>query len=445
MAPKKDLKVLTTLFSLAVPYLAARPLLDLQESALGAGIFLTALEFIEIPDKLGENVPCTQEDMAGIKDKYRLAFVGSVATSVISIAVPFTTATGFFAQAWLGAVKILDLTQPADVYKWYLGDQAIAYTSNCKDTMHTILAFQKVPDLVATQSKNPIANIPVLNQLSTASILNPSDEEKKKATELEKRTEILNLKTTLSNQVGFFYTPELLFFHIKDSTHFTKSGAYDLIKGTCVGDFRLADKDGRGVTMTKDGLRLFNKDNELVADFHSLEWKIRAVTNTVNQQIARTIIPNKIVSSKLSGGDTVFLSISSTGHSTLLNPPCDLRLAIRELTGRDIGSDLTNAIGPVKAVQTEGGTIGILDNKVYFVNNAGATVTAPTPESLKKALSEGSRITVKNSGTVFVHGGDPKEQSAGTLKSILAENGQVLYDAANGRVDVIIYSLFETP
>ncbi len=280
--------------------------------------------------------------------------------------------------------------------------------------------------------------------MNVGRLFNPPDEEKKLAEEVEKKTEILNLRTTLTNQVGFFYTPELLFFHVKDSTHMTKSGVYDLLKGSCEGDMRLQSTDGRSVSLTKDGLKLYGQNGELLAAFRSAEWKIRAVAQTINQQIARAIIPNKIITSRLGGSDANFLQISSQGRATVINGPCDLRAALMDLTGRDVGSDLSAALGSVKAITTDSGNVGIVDGKVYFISSTGKASVAPTPEDLTRSVGEGSRISVKGNGKVVVHGGEVRERDAGVFKDILFENGQIIHDASSGRIDVILYSLFET-
>ncbi|MBI5036732.1 hypothetical protein HZC09_05305, partial [Candidatus Micrarchaeota archaeon] len=446
---KKDLKAFTLLFSLAIPFMASRRLLDLEESALGAAVFLTTLEFLQIPSDLGDPDTCDMNKMNEFKDKFRLAFAGSVAATLVSVWIPFSKATGFLKQFGVSAAKWIDWVNPSDIWKWWIGDAAIAYASNCKDQMHTILSYQKIPDAVAPAEGNVITEkLPFLQSLSLPRVLAATEEEQKYEKAIKKLSEIMNLRVVLLNQKSFFYTPELLYAHIIESELSVKTSLYDIIADGCSLPERLQSSDGRSITINEKGLNAYDENGNPVLAFQSTMWKLRSLARLRSQALAKTIIPNKIISSTLSGqGESVFLLVSGTGDSTIVTPPCNLREAIEAVTGRNIGSDFTRAVGKTKFIETDAGKVGIEGGRIYFVKEFGTAVTSPSADDLRKSISEGARVEIRNNGEVIVFGppgGEFKQISAGTFKTLLAEDGRVEHDTSSGTISVIIYSIFKT-
>ncbi len=454
----RNLKSLTALFSLAVPFFVTRKLFELQESALGIGVFATTLEFLNINENHGKEVACDQKEYEEFKNTYRMAFGASLGVSLLTLSrsiIPgfrtFLQGTGIATTAINGMMNVLDWTNPGDAWRFHVGNQGITYTSNCKDTMHTILTYQSIPQKVAKVNNVLEDKLPALNdqlkKIGLTKVIGADEEEKKAAEAVKKLTEILNLRTVLSDQRGVVITPELLYMHAQDSTFSVKGGLYGLIRDGCALPDRVQAKDGRSLTFS-DGLEAFNADGTKALSFKSEMWKLRAMARNRIQALARIIIPNKIITSKLTAGNTnVFLEVASSGQSTLVNPPCDLKEAIKKVTGRDIGSDFTQAIGKVRRVETTEGTATILDKEIDFVGNNGFGASAPTPEQIRNAITEGASLSILGNGQVTMRGpkaGGGEKQQLGTLVTVLGDNGALHYDAVTGKLALIIYSIFET-
>lgn len=449
-----NLKSLTSLFSLAIPWIAARKLLELQERGLGAGVFLTTLEFLEINENVGKDAACDRDEYEDFKNKYRAAFAGSVAISSISIIrnawTPlrnFLRTTGFGANMLSGALDFMEWTNPADLWRFYIGNQAISYTSNCKDQMNTILTWQVLPETVAKTTDTLAEKFPALNEyaksIKLGKAIGANEEDRKAEAQLKKLKDVLNLRAVAQDQGGFVRTPELLYVHVDQSTSSIKGGLYELVHSSCGMQDRIQSSDGRSLTLG-DGLEA-SINGTTVLSFKSDIWKLRAMARNRNQALGRVIIPNKIIQSRLSGGSNTFLEIASSGQSVLVNPPCDLAGAIFDLTGRNIGSDLTSAIGKVRTVQTSDGEADLLDGQIDFVGRNGVGATVPTPEELRKAISSGGRLSVRNDGQVTLYGtATSSQQQIGTLASIIGDNGALHYDSATGQISLIIYSIYET-
>ncbi|MBI4360557.1 hypothetical protein HY572_02165 [Candidatus Micrarchaeota archaeon] len=453
----QNLKSLTAFASLAVPFWVSKRIFDLQEGALGIGVFLTTLEYLDINENYGKDATCGQEEMDLFKNKFRAATAGSVAITALNVGrVAISRMNEFLHQTSIlnnyasGFLEILDWTNPAEQYRFVVGNNAITYTSNCRDPMHNILTFQPIPERAAKAGNILQEKVPALyeqiDKLPLGKALQADEEDRKIAAQLKNTREVLNLRTQLANQQGQVLTPELLYVHVTQSTFSTKHGLFNLIQDACSLPDRVQSKDGRSITFS-NGLQAFNADGSTAFSFQSEMWKLRAMARNRNQALARVIIPNKIIQQTLSGSDSVFLDVSSTGQSTLVSPSCDLARAYFELSGRNIGSDFTQAIGKVKSVITTDGEAGILDNQITFVDRDGFSSSVPSPEDLRKSITSGGRITIHNNGQVMLHGapgGSFDKKPIGTLESVVGEFGLIEHEPGTGRLLVIIYSLFET-
>lgn len=453
----QNLKSLTAFASLAIPFWVSKRLFDLQEGALGVGVFLTTLEYLDINENYGKDEACSKEEMDLFKNKFRAATAGSVAITALNFGrVAVTRIRSFLQETTIlnnyaaGFLEILDWTNPAEQYRFYVGNNAITYTSNCKDPMHNILTFQPIPERAAKTGNVLQEKVPALfeqiGKLPLGKALSVDEEDRKLASQLKNTKEVLNLRAQLANQQGIVITPELLYVHVTESTFSTKHGLFDLIQNACSLPDRVQSKDGRSITFS-DGLQAFNADGSTAFSFQSEMWRLRAMARNRNQALARVIIPNKIIHHTLNGADSEFLSVSSTGQSTLIQPSCDLSRAYFELSGRNIGSDFTQAIGKVKSVITSDGEAGILDNQITFVDRDGFSASVPTPDDLRKSITSGGRISILNNGQVVLHGapgGSFDKKILGTLESVVGEYGIIEHERGTGRLLVIIYSLFET-
>lgn len=451
----KNLKSLTAFFSVAVPFIVTRKIFQLQERTLGAGIFLTTLEYLDINENYAKDVQCNIDEYNDLKTAYRQAFTASAATTILLLSRSFLTpfrkflqTTDFGKSLGAGILNVLDYTNPGDAWRVHVGNRGITYTSNCKDQMQTILSWQSIPERVSTTSNALADKLPAVNdqlsKIGLSKVLGANAEAAQTEAKIKNLKDVLNLRAVTQNQGGFVRTPELLYLHIDQSTSMTKGALYDLVNNACGLQDRIQSKDGRSLSFG-EGLEANNADGSKALSFKSAIWKLRALANNKVQALGRIIIPNTIIQSNLMGGTDAFVEIASTGQSTLVNPPCDLTSAIRQLTGRDIGTDLTQAIGKVRTVETSEGQAGLLDGQIDYVGRNGVGASVPTPEDLRKSIISGGRISVRNNGQAVLYGATGNsQQPIGTLKSIIGDSGALHYDQPTGQISLIIYSIFET-
>lgn len=451
----KNLKSFTSFFSIAVPFIVTKKIFDLQERALGAGIFLTTLEYLDINENYGKDASCDPKEYEELKTAYREAFWAQTATSILLLSRQFVTpfrqflqTTGFGKSILAGTLNVLDFTNPFDAWRFHVGNKGITYTSNCRDQMHTILTWQTIPEKAGNTVNVVAEKIPgvsdTASKLGLGKIIGANQEEAKAAAALKNLKDVLNIRTVEQDQGGFVSTPELLYVHVDQSTSSIKGDLYGLVQSACGLQDRLQSNDGRSITFG-DGLEANNVDGSKALSFQSEVWKLRAMARNKIQAISRVIIPNKIIQSNLNGGSDAFLEIAPTGQSVLVSPPCDLARAIFELTGRQIGTDFTQAIGKVRQIETSEGDASLMDGQIDFVSRNGIGASVPTPEDLRKAITQGGRVSIRNNGQVVLYGtASSSQQAIGTLKSVIGDNGALHYDAATGQISLIIYSIFET-
>jgi|GEM_PF-1915789 len=451
----KNLKSFTAFFSIAVPFIVSKRLFDLQERALGAGVFLTTFEYLDINENFGKDAACDPKEYEELKTAYREAFWAQTATSLVLLSRQFYTPfrtwlqnTNFGKSIIAGALNVLDFTNPFDAWRFHVGNRGITYTSNCRDQMHTILTWQGLPEKVGKPVNVVAEKLPGIsdaaNQLKLGKAIGANQEEAQAAAALKNLKDVLNIRTVEQDQGGFVSTPELLYVHVDQSTSSIKGDLYGLVQSACGLQDRLQSNDGRSITLA-DGLEANNADGSKAFSFQSDAWKLRAMARNKIQALNRVIIPNTIIQSTLSGGTDTFLEIAPTGDSILVSPPCDLSRAIFELTGRQIGTDFTQAIGKVRQVETSEGDASLMDGQIDFVSRTGVGASVPTPEDLRKAISQGGRLSIRNNGQTILYGtSGSSSQNLGTLKSIIGDNGALHYDATTGQISVIIYSIFET-
>ncbi len=452
----KNLKSFTAFFSIAVPFIVTKKIFDLQERTLGAGIFLTTLEYLDINENYGKETACDPQEYEDLKNTYREAFALGAATNVLLLSRQFVTpfrqalqTTSFGKSLGAGFLNLLDFIQPGDAWRFHVGNKGITYTSNCRDQMHTILTWQTIPESAGKPVNVVAEKLPgvseVASKLSIGKAIGANQEEAKAAAALKNLKDVLNIRTVEQDQGGFVSTPELLYVHVDQSTSSIKGDLYGLVQSACGLQDRLQSNDGRSITFG-DGLEANNIDGSKALSFQSEIWKLRAMARNKIQAIGRVIIPNKIIQSNLNGGSDAFLEIAPTGQSVLVSPPCDLASAIFELTGRQIGTDFTQAIGKVRQIETSEGDASLMDGQIDFVSRNGIGASVPTPEDLRKAITQGGRVSIRNNGQVVLYGtsSSSSQQAIGTLKSVIGDNGALHYDAASGQISLIIYSIFET-
>ena len=123
-------------------------------------------------------------------------------------------------------------TSPAQVFQMYWGNKAITYFSNCKDPMYKILTYQPLTAQAVNQTNVIQEKLkPIQDLLGSATSNKDSIKAGTTLADLEKMTEILNLKTTLLNQVGAVWPSELYYVHVQNSEFSTPRGLFKTLGG----------------------------------------------------------------------------------------------------------------------------------------------------------------------------------------------------------------------
>ncbi|MFH0834805.1 MAG: hypothetical protein V1881_00485 [Candidatus Micrarchaeota archaeon] len=343
-------------------------------------------------------------------------------------------------------------------FQWMWGEQGMRYVASCKDSQYTILAFQKLSKYQKTSAGSsqlqPLAD--ALSQLKLGAAVEGAYASNV-TYDLPKMTELLNVKAQMTGQTGTIFPSEVYYAHIEKSAFSVKGGLFDMLdKKGCKFSENLQGKDGT-FNLGADGITLYNKDGSIALALRDEWWKLRSLARMRAQDDARTIVPNKIISTSLAGcGEAEFLSVNAYGEPSLTGT-CSaaecLRSSIAEVTGRTVETDLTPFIGSIYYVDTDQGTATVSGNQIRFTQTApksserlpGQEVTAPTVDEMATLHSSelvAAKLSVLGNGKVRVSGASGSED-VGTLVTVFGSRGKI--EHKGGQILVFIYVLADLP
>ncbi|MBS3070401.1 hypothetical protein J4220_02745 [Candidatus Micrarchaeota archaeon] len=450
------------LLTLATPFLIFRRLVPEVGQSLGiAGALLAAEEVWTIDPNNGKGAECDAKELERLKNWYRSWIAADYAlTALTAAAVPGLSGfTNYWRQFSFAGRVVSDIqawANPFLIAQWVLGNEVQTYVANCKDSQYKILAYQRLPE--ATQRTNQTASEKATNAVQdvTQGFANTfGGGGDKVKNELAKYTEILNLKTQMQDQQGFVQPDEIVAVHIEKSAWMVPGGVFDTLNGTgCNLEETLPTSDGGALSITKNGLKKFNKDGSVAFDFNDFYWKLRAASILRSQELARMIVPNKIITTVLDCGDQPFISISASGSSALVGRSCGaggcLEKQLKTLVDFD-GSNLEKVIGRITSVDTTLGTTSFTGDSIMFTRTsfgeAGVATRAPSLEEAARSVGLGSAsagvsLDILGNGEVTMY--SPRDfgtEKIGTLKTIIGEKGKIEYDPVVKRLFVFIYVL----
>ncbi|MFQ5406275.1 MAG: hypothetical protein ACE5DI_03915 [Candidatus Micrarchaeia archaeon] len=396
------------------------------------------------------------------------------------------------------AGRLWEITQylsPGDIAKMYVSAAGFQYAMRCKDTSYEILAYQSLKEkskggISALKDKfKPVGGDSLFNNLSIGKALQGVGNELDK----ESMSEIINLRTLMEEQSGMVTPSNLYYLHLDGATQ-EWWGVFDqLEQGGC---FRKCiDGNFTAICMTENGVELINKrtgERTLLAD------KDHSLMSQFMPELATTIIPNTIVSAKMNCGSQTIMQMKSDAHlhasSTCSSIECLVR-SLSQLSGIELGSDLSRVLGRVKAIHTDRGLITIDKGTIRFLRTAGTktkkrvpvvgtevgsgkvdetevmeedskTSTFAKKESLvgkeeripsieaEGAFDRGEIQGEIGTGSVEIHGNGKVTASGyttstqgtsdmGNLLSISLERGKIEHDRAGGRLVVALYVVGE--
>ncbi|VVB68383.1 Uncharacterised protein [Candidatus Norongarragalina meridionalis] len=422
---------------------------------------------------------CTKEKLDEYKRLYVGATVGGWVTNYLPAARVLGTygkSTGAFATslsqnpaltgfakgaiAWGPLLQTMASANPGYWLQWMWGEQGMRYVASCKDDQYTILAFQKLSKYQKTSASSgasalqPITD--ALSQLKLGAAVEGAYASNV-TYDLPKMTEMLNVKSVMNGQTGVIFPPELYYAHIEKSAFSVKGGLFDMLdKKGCKFSENLQGKDGIA-NLGSDGITFYNKDGSIALALRDQWWKLRSLARMRAQDEARTIVPNKIISTNLAGcGEAEFLTVNAYGEPSLVGT-CSaascLRSSIAKVTGRTVDSDLTPFIGSVYYVDTDQGTATVSGNQIRFMQTAaksterlpGQEVTAPTVDEMATLHTSelvAAKLSVLGNGKVRVSGTSGSED-IGTLVTVFGSRGKI--EHKGGQMLVFIYTLADLP
>ncbi len=352
------------------------------------------VRYLVDPTAFSKNDVCSDERVANYISEYAAATALSQASNIAQISL------GAEAESWAaGLVKkmkgtlntkavnalntISGLISPAELLKNYFASQGLEYTRTCKDTDYTIVGYQELDKkpknslASLTQKLNPIQSSSLVGNLSFGDALKGVGN----SISTDAKTEIINTRMTMDSQSGMLEPSDLYYLHLDGASEVSWGIYNSLEKGGC---FRTCE-DGTtmAVCQTDSGTYLIDKKTGAKTQ---LSDRDRALMSTLMQDIAKTLIPNTLVSAQLAcGSDSVMLQARTDAH-VIGTPGCAtvdcLVSQLAALSGSTItGDDIGSVMGEVSAVKTTTGIALFEAGKpIRFIFTAG-TQTTTTPIS----------------------------------------------------------------
>jgi hypothetical protein len=377
------------------------------------------------------------------------------------------------------------MLNPLDTMKNVMLSAGFEYVTNCQDDTYKILAFQKnakstkatglqaiTDKLSGSGSGSGGSGVGDLTKnLDLGSLLSGVGA-KAKSKELK---EVLNFKSLYNDERGMLLPQEITFLHVQDGSQ-QWFGSFDKASSTssCI---RMCQDTGSVVVCNeKDGITALNKTSNTL---NTIADKDRSLLSWFRPDLARTIVPNKIIKMKalcFGAAHQKMITISSDGEIILepLGSGSDQVQCIKnKLTvinpNKPAGNDLTPIMGPVDAVYTDQASIvagdGIIDS-VRTKDSAGATVpdtgqeVQSPSEEVQRDIASGTfspgptfassnRIEVNcdakvnQIGYASVAPHSSSTTPLGELRTITTKFGRIEYDPKNQELLVSLYVLDE--
>jgi hypothetical protein len=364
--------------------------------------------------------------------------------------------------------KALLLIDPVQLGKQVIASNGFRYVSLCKDTSYKILAYQKISAEKTSanlQTKfDQLGKIDIGKQLNLTGALGGMG----KKLEEKELTELLNLRAFTENAYGQLQPEDVYYIHLDGATQ-QWFGVYNkLNKNGCFREchdskngFVCADETGVTYTDKQTG-----KSVKLSAS------KDRGLLTLMMQDLARTLVPNRIISAGLdnscSNSEILAVEPGRLGGTLMIkDDSCGtmacLRSQLKQLKS-DITDDLSaSGFGDVVAVYTDQGRITANNGKVRFIRGVpeeddeknetvGIELQAPSIDALGSATlaqMPNNYISIMGDGSVSIKGNintaaKVEEVQVGKLLTIITEKGKIEFDEEGQRLVVALYMLART-
>lgn len=460
------------LLTLVGPLIILRNLGGAVGNTLGvAGTVIVSDYILEVDPNLGKNTACDKKDLDEFKRIYRNAIIGGYAITIATSFIPFLPFINSANLLWrsfsFGSRIVGDLNawvNPAQAYQWYIGNKANVYVGNCKDSQYKILSYQTIPnpDVNATKTSTAqsgaagaVQNIQGAAQNFASSLGQKNTVEN----ELQKYTEILNLKTKMTDQSGFVKPRDVLVMHIEKSAWSIPGNVFGILNKTgCLLNECDPQLGGSAICVSPDGIKKYNRDGSIAFNWNDFYSKLRGASILRSQSLARMIIPNTIITAALDCGDKTFIGIDASGSASIADTSCSagdcLTRQLKTMIPDFQGTDLSKAIGKVASVETTFGLASFSGDSISFtrtsIGAAGEKIRAPTLDEAARSTglgstSAGARLNVLGNGNAVLFSPGPSGRTdMGVLRTIFGDKGKIEYDPVAKKLFVFIYVLAET-
>ncbi|MFA6329648.1 MAG: hypothetical protein WCX64_03110 [Candidatus Micrarchaeia archaeon] len=301
-----------------------------------------------------------------------------------------------------GLLTVSSYISPFDMIKAYVAGDGFTYTQTCKDTGYSVVGYQELDSKPKSslaslaQKLNPLQSSSVIGNLSFGSALQGVGS----ALTTEAMSEIINTKLTMENQAGMVRPSELYYLHL-DGASEVSAGIYSALEaGGC---FRKCE-DGTtmAVCETDSGTYIIDKATGAKTQISDRD---RALLSILMQDIAKTLIPNTLISAQLAcGSDSVIMQAGTDAHvigsSGCATTEC-LMTQLAALSGSTLsGGDISSVMGEVSAVKTSTGLALFESGKpIRFIYTAGTTTKTKSVSVLAPGYLDINGIAVNENDT----------------------------------------------
>ncbi len=397
-------------------------------------------------------------------------FAGRALTAMIDARDWKTISKGSkFVSKALGAYRKVQVADPIEWAKASYGHLALEYSLSCKDPSYKVVAYQRIPEAsarsnVVTQIKKKVSDpLGIEKIVGGLNVGNAFAGIGKTASQSELK-EILNLKSLQKNQNGLLTPADISYVHLDPQG--AEMQWWGVFESQCFrncmqqSDGTFACCDGAGCYLEKNGTRidLADRQRALMTDFlPSLGM----------------VVPNKIISAPLNcDSKSAVMEARSDATLNVIDGACPAAdCAIKSLTrvsGKNVGSDLSETLGPVQVIYTTQGVASLYNGEYRFMRTKGVKIEekstilkVPNPFStrtevdLNKKKAESSTLhketslagTEERYRTVQIMGdGSVKSDSEmGELLTIQMQNGVIHFDRATRKLYVLLKVLAMAP
>ncbi|NUN11365.1 hypothetical protein HUU53_01850 [Candidatus Micrarchaeota archaeon] len=347
-------------------------------------------------------------------------------------------------------VNLVNTLNVPQAFELYWGNKALQYVADCKDNQYKVFNYQLLESRKTLEQREAelSENDPITKLINKIPIsqgkLTLSEAAKEtfySELDLSNDVEVLNLKSDLTDQTGFVQPTQLKHVHIEQSSWSVKGKLYEKLSGSpdsCIPNEVLVNADGSAYQLGKDGLRKINSDGSIAFEFDSPEWADRALSALRNQEIARIILPNKIIYTQLACSSE-FMQVNNIGAATLSQTSCPaidcIKEKIKEVTNREVGSDLTPFIGQVTSIDTSLGRLVFDGQQINFVSTKGNKpgVTETNSNAAASITGDGKVIIKTPAGEI----------QAGDLLTIYSKKAKIEHNPETHEISIFLYLLAE--